>query len=38
MNEVFKTYFPVNPPGRVTVIVKLPLQELLIEIDAIACI
>jgi 2-iminobutanoate/2-iminopropanoate deaminase len=38
MNEVFKTYFPVNPPGRVTVIVKLPLQELLVEIDTIACI
>ena len=36
MNEVFKTYFPTEPPGRTTVIVKLPLPELLIEIDAIA--
>lgn len=36
MNEVFKTYFPTNPPARVTVGVKLPLPELLIEIDAIA--
>ena len=38
MNEVFKTYFPTEPPGRVTVIVKLPLPELLIEIDATAVI
>jgi 2-iminobutanoate/2-iminopropanoate deaminase len=37
MNEVFKTYFPTDPPARVTVGVKLPLPELLIEIDAIAC-
>ena len=37
MNEVFKTYFPANPPARVTVGVKLPLPELLIEIDATAC-
>jgi 2-iminobutanoate/2-iminopropanoate deaminase len=38
MNEVFKTYFPQDPPVRTTVEVKLPLPELLIEIDAIACI
>lgn len=37
MNEVFKTYFPTNPPARVTVGVKLPLPELLTEIDATAC-
>jgi len=37
MNEVFKTYFPTNPPARVTVGVKLPLPELLIEIEATAC-
>jgi len=37
MNEVFKTYFSTNPPARVTVGVKLPLPELLIEIDATAC-
>ncbi|MBS7625757.1 Rid family detoxifying hydrolase [Candidatus Bathyarchaeota archaeon] len=36
MNEVFKQYFPTEPPARVTVGVKLPLPELLIEIDAIA--
>ncbi len=38
MNEVFKAYFPTDPPVRTTVGVKLPLPELLIEIDAIACI
>jgi 2-iminobutanoate/2-iminopropanoate deaminase len=37
MNEVFKEYFPKDPPARVTVGVKLPLPELLIEADAIAC-
>lgn len=37
MNEVFKTYFPQDPPVRTTVEVKLPLPELLIEIDVIAC-
>ncbi|MBS7622091.1 Rid family detoxifying hydrolase [Candidatus Bathyarchaeota archaeon] len=37
MNEVFKMYFPTDPPARVTVGVKLPLPELLIEVDAIAC-
>ena len=36
MNEVFKTYFPTDPPARVTVGVQLPLPELLIEIDATA--
>jgi 2-iminobutanoate/2-iminopropanoate deaminase len=36
MNEVFKVYFPVDPPARVTVGVQLPLPELLIEIDATA--
>ncbi|MGQ9543494.1 MAG: Rid family detoxifying hydrolase [Candidatus Bathyarchaeia archaeon] len=36
MNEIFKQYFPTEPPARVTVGVKLPLPELLIEVDAIA--
>jgi len=36
MNEVFKTYFPIDPPARVTVGIQLPLPELLIEIDATA--
>jgi len=38
MNEVFRAYFPTDPPVRTTVEVRLPLPELLIEIDAIACI
>jgi len=38
MNEIYQKYFQADPPGRVTVIVKLPLPELLIEIDTIACI
>jgi len=37
MNEIFGKYFPDNPPARVTIGVQLPLPELLIEIDAIAC-
>ncbi len=37
MNEVYKTYFPNDPPVRTTVGVKLPLPELLIEVDVIAC-
>jgi 2-iminobutanoate/2-iminopropanoate deaminase len=36
MNEVFKAYFPGDPPARVTLGVQLPLPELLIEIDATA--
>lgn len=36
MNEVFKAYFPIDPPARVTVGIQLPLPELLIEIDATA--
>jgi len=36
MNEVYKAYFPNAPPVITTVGVKLPLQELLIEIDVIA--
>ena len=38
MNEVFKEYFTSDPPVRTTVGVTLPLPELLIEIDVIACI
>lgn len=37
MNEVYKAYFPNDPPVRTTVGIKLPLPELLIEIDVIAC-
>ena len=37
MNEAFKEYFTSDPPVRTTVGVTLPLPELLIEIDVIAC-
>ncbi len=36
MNEVYKTFFPENPPARTTVEAKLPAPGMLIEIDAIA--
>lgn len=37
VNEVYKTFFPEDPPARTTVEAKLPVQGMLIEIDAIAC-
>lgn len=36
MNEVYKTFFPENPPTRTTVEAKFPAPAMLIEIDAIA--
>ena len=36
MNETYKTFFPEDPPTRTTVEAKLPLPDMLIEIDAIA--
>jgi len=36
MNEVYKTFFPDNPPARTTVEAKLPAPGMLIEIDVIA--
>ncbi len=36
MNEIYKTFFSENPPARTTVEAKLPLPDMLIEIDAIA--
>lgn len=36
VNEVYKTFFPEDPPARTTVEAKLPVQGMLIEIDAIA--
>jgi len=35
-NEVYKTFFPEDPPARTTVEAKLAAQGMLIEIDAIA--
>jgi 2-iminobutanoate/2-iminopropanoate deaminase len=37
VNEVYKTFFPEDPPARTTVEARLPAQAMLIEIDAIAC-
>lgn len=36
VNEVYKTFFPENPPARTTVEAKLPAPGMLIEIDAVA--
>jgi 2-iminobutanoate/2-iminopropanoate deaminase len=36
VNEVYKMFFPEDPPARTTVEAKLPAQGMLIEIDAIA--
>jgi hypothetical protein len=38
MNEVYKTYFPSEPPGRATVKADLVNYNFLIEIDAIAAV
>jgi 2-iminobutanoate/2-iminopropanoate deaminase len=36
MNDVYKSFFPENPPARTTVEAKLPGQGMLVEIDVIA--
>jgi 2-iminobutanoate/2-iminopropanoate deaminase len=36
VNEVYKTFFPEDPPARTTVEAKLPAVGMLIEIDATA--
>jgi 2-iminobutanoate/2-iminopropanoate deaminase len=36
MNEVYKEFFPENPPARTTVGAVLP--KIKIEIDCIACV
>lgn len=38
MNEVYRIYFPVDPPARATVRVELGHPDFLIEIQAIAVI
>ena len=38
MNDVYCAYFKKNPPARTTVQAQLPMPELLIEIDATACL
>jgi 2-iminobutanoate/2-iminopropanoate deaminase len=36
MNEVYSRYFPNNPPARSTVVTDLLLDDMLVEIEAIA--
>jgi 2-iminobutanoate/2-iminopropanoate deaminase len=36
MNEVYRTYFPQNPPARSTIVTDLLFPEMLIEIEGIA--
>jgi 2-iminobutanoate/2-iminopropanoate deaminase len=38
LNKLYAEYFPQNPPARSTPIVKLPLEQLAISIEAIAAI
>jgi 2-iminobutanoate/2-iminopropanoate deaminase len=35
-NEIYKTYFPSDPPARTTIFCGLPFTEMLVEIDCIA--
>jgi len=37
MNDVYKSYFPSEPPARSTVIAGLAIPGMLVEIDCIAC-
>jgi reactive intermediate/imine deaminase len=38
MNEVYKTYFPAEPPARATVRADLVNNDFLVEIEAIAVV
>jgi len=38
LNKLYAEYFPNNPPARSTPIVKLPLEQLAISIEAIAAV
>jgi reactive intermediate/imine deaminase len=38
MNEVYRRYFPVDPPARATLLTGLVVAGLLVEIEAIAVI
>ena len=37
MNEVYKKYFPVDPPARSAVVTGLVRRDMLVEIECIAC-
>ncbi|HYB03469.1 MAG TPA: RidA family protein, partial [Nitrososphaerales archaeon] len=36
MNEVYKMFFPQNPPARSTIVTDLLFPQMLVEIEAIA--
>jgi 2-iminobutanoate/2-iminopropanoate deaminase len=36
MNEVYRRYFPANPPARTTVVTRFPNADVLVEIEVIA--
>lgn len=38
MNEIYRRYFPENPPARATLLTGLVVDGLLVEIDAIAAL
>jgi 2-iminobutanoate/2-iminopropanoate deaminase len=38
LNKLYAEYFPENPPARSTPIIKLPIEQLLISIEAIAAV
>lgn len=38
MNEIYRRYFPENPPARATLLTGLVVPGLLVEIDAIAAL
>jgi 2-iminobutanoate/2-iminopropanoate deaminase len=38
LNKLYAEYFPENPPARSTPITKLPIEQLLISIEAIAAV
>jgi len=37
MNEVYRTFFPENPPTRTTVVASFVAPNMLIEANALAC-
>ena len=38
MNEVYRTFFPKDPPARSTILTGLSLPEMLVEIECIAMV
>jgi 2-iminobutanoate/2-iminopropanoate deaminase len=38
MNEVYRTFFPKDPPARSTILTGLALPEMLVEIECIAMV